>query len=220
MVFEQGIDVGGGIEVHGKVRSVSGGDIFLLSREITVHEGAEISSDGGYVGLAAGEEILLRPVDSGEGRISIRAGKGKIVNKGMVEAAVVELKAAGGNEYALAINNTGTIRATKAVKRGGRVLLTAGGTIKNTGKITARRKVVVRSKKKIINRGKIRIPQPKPVESQIILEAPEIQLEAGSVLDVSGALGGGRIFVGGGYQGQQVPTARATRSTSPKMPPM
>ena len=203
MVFEQGIDVGGGIEIHGKVRSVSGGDIFLLSREITVHEGAEISSNGGYVGLAAGEEILLRPVDSGEGRVSIRAGKGKIVNQGMVEAAVVELKAAGGNEYALAINNTGTIRATNAVKRGGRVLLTAGGTIKNSGKITARRKVVIRSKKKIINSGKIRIPQPKPVESQIILEAPEIQIEASSILDVSGALGGGRIFVGGGYQGSK-----------------
>jgi len=90
MLFSQGVDAGGGIEVHGKIRSISGGDIFLLSREITIHEGAEIKSEGGYVGLGAGEEILLKPVDSGEGRISIRAGKGKIVNKGVKSETRVE----------------------------------------------------------------------------------------------------------------------------------
>ena len=203
LVFKQGVDVGGGIEVHGKIRSVSGGDIFLLSREITVHEGAEISSKGGYVGLAAGEEILLRPTDSGDGRISIRAGKGSIKNSGAVEAAVVELRAAGGNEYALAINNTGVIRATGATHtKGGRVLLTGGGTVKNSGKIYANRKVVVRSKKKIVNVGTIKLPLAKPDDAQIVLEAPDIVVEAGSVLDVSAALGGGRIYIGGGKQGQ------------------
>ena len=204
MVFKQGIDVGGGIEVHGKIRSVSGGDIFLLSREITIHEGAEVTSNGGYVGLGAGEEILLRPTDSGDGRISIRAGKGKIKQSGTVEAAVVELRAAGGNEYALAINNTGVIRATRAVKtRGGRVLLAGGGTVKNSGKVYAKRKVVVRSKKKIVNAGSIKIPQSKPSEAEIIMEAPDIVVEAGSVLDVSAALGGGRIAIGGGFQGSK-----------------
>jgi len=207
LLFKQGVEVGGGIEVHGKIRSVTGGDIFLLSREITIGETAEIKSEGGYVGLGAGEEILLKPVDSGDGRISIRAGKGRIINRGHIEAAAVELQAAGGNEYALAINNTGVVRATGYTKSsgkirlgGGKVRLKSPGKIRNSGKIVARKKVVVRSKKKIINKGTIKAGDGNQ-GGEIIFEAPEITIEADSVLDVSGALGGGRIFVGGGFQG-------------------
>lgn len=200
MLFSQGIETGGGITVHGTIRSVTGGDIFLLSREIEVGETGRIETDGGYVGLGAGEEILLRPVDSGDGRISIRAGKGKIVNRGHVEAAAAELRAAGGNEYALAINNTGVVRATGVSKKGGRIMLTGGGKVRNTGRVVARKKVVVRSTRKIVNRGVVKAGTPQK-GGEIIFEAPEISVEAGSVLDVSGALGGGRMFIGGGFQG-------------------
>ncbi|MCB1421157.1 MAG: filamentous hemagglutinin N-terminal domain-containing protein, partial [Nitratireductor sp.] len=199
MLFTQGIEAGGGITVHGTIRSVTGGDIFLLSREIEVGETGRIESNGGYVGLGAGEEILLRPVDSGDGRISIRAGKGKIINRGHVEAAAAELRAAGGNEYALAINNTGVVRANGVSKKGGRILLTGGGKVKNTGRVVARKKVVVRSTKKIVNAGTVKAGG--DTGGEIIFEAPEISVEAGSLLDVSGALGGGRMFIGGGYQG-------------------
>jgi filamentous hemagglutinin family protein len=200
MVFRQGIETGGGITVHGKIRSISGGDIFLLSREIEIGEKGVIDSNGGYVGLGAGEEILLKPTDTGDGRISIRAGKGKIVNRGSISGAVAELKAAGGNAYALAINNTGVVRATGAVKKGGRVMLTGGGKVKNTGTIKATRKVVVRSTKKIVNKGKVQAGDANK-GGEIIFEAPEIVVQAGSLLDVSGALGGGRMFIGGGFQG-------------------
>ncbi len=200
MVFSQGVSAGGGIEVHGKIRSVSGGDIFLLSREIEIGESAELSAEG-TVGLGAGEEILLRPTDSGEGRISIRAGKGKIVNKGRIEAAAAELRAAGGNEYALAINNTGVVRATGVSKSGGKVVLTGGGKVRNTGKLVATKKVVVRSTRRIENAGEIRAADAAGKGGQIVMESPDIVLEAGSLLDVSAALGGGAIFIGGGYQG-------------------
>ncbi|HSO47618.1 MAG TPA: filamentous hemagglutinin N-terminal domain-containing protein, partial [Rhizobiaceae bacterium] len=200
MVFSQGVSAGGGIEVHGKIRSVSGGDIFLLSREIEIGESAELSAEG-TVGLGAGEEILLRPTDSGEGRISIRAGKGKIVNKGRIEAAAAELRAAGGNEYALAINNTGVVRATGVSKSGGKVVLTGGGKVRNTGKLVATKKVVVRSTRRIENAGEIRAADAAGKGGQIVMESPDIVLEAGSLLDVSAALGGGSMFIGGGYQG-------------------
>lgn len=205
MIFRQGIETGGGITVYGKIRSVTGGDIFLLSREIDIEAGADISSNGGYVGLGAGEEILLKPVDSGDGRITIRVGKGRIKNAGRIAGAVTELKAAGGNEYALAINNTGVIRATGVSKRGGRVMLTAGGKISNSGKIRATKKVRIKSRKKIRNTGKIRVSGVRTktiyVKPQIVFEAPEVEIAAGSLLDVSAALGGGSVFIGGGYQG-------------------
>ncbi len=200
MVFKQGIETGGGITVHGKIRSVSGGDIFLLSREIEIGSTAVIDAGGGYVGLGAGEEILLRPADNGNGRIQIRAGKGRINNAGTIAGITAEIRAAGGNEYALAVNNTGVVRATGVSRRGGRVMLTGGGKVRNAGRIVARKRVVVRSQKRIINRGSIRAGTQEK-GGEIVFEAPEIVVEAGSVLDVSGALGGGRMFLGGGFQG-------------------
>lgn len=199
MVFSGSGD--GAISVLGKIRSVSGGDIFLLSREIEI--GAEAELSGGHVGLGAGEEILLRPVDSGNGRVSVRAGKGKITNKGKIESVVAELAAAGGNEYALAINNTGVVRATGASTSGGRVTLTAGGAIGNSGTVKARKEVVVRSSQAIRNSGTVAAQdEAAQTGGTVIFEAPDVVLEAGSLLDVSGALGGGRAFVGGGYQGK------------------
>ncbi len=202
MLFSQGIDTGSGITVHGKIRSISGGDIFLLSREIDISASAQIDANGGYVGLGAGEEILLRPTDTGDGRISIRAGKGRINNAGDVAGAAAELKAAGGNEYALAINNTGVVRATGVSRSGGRVMLTGGGKVRNTGRVRATRKVVVRSKVKVENKGEVRAVNGDK-GGEIVFEAPEIVIETGSVLDVSAALGGGRMYVGGGFQGSQ-----------------
>ena len=38
--------------------------------------------------------------------------EGSVSNSGTINAAVAELRAAGGNHYALAINNTGVVRAT------------------------------------------------------------------------------------------------------------
>ncbi len=207
MLFRQGIENGGGITVHGRIRSVGGGDVFLLSREIEIGEKGSIQT-GGYVGLGAGEEILLKPTDAGDGRITIRAGKGRIINRGTIEGTAAELRAAGGNAYALAINNTGVVRATGVSRSGGRVLLTAGGTIRNTGRVESRKKVVVRSTKRIENKGTIRVHDAVTrTGGKIVFEAPEILVETGSVLDVSAALGGGRIFVGGGFQGGQTDRA-------------
>ncbi len=207
MLFRQGIENGGGITVHGRIRSIGGGDVFLLSREIEIGEKGSIQT-GGYVGLGAGEEILLKPTDAGDGRITIRAGKGRIINRGTIEGTAAELRAAGGNAYALAINNTGVVRATGVSRSGGRVLLTAGGTIRNTGRVESRKKVVVRSTKRIENKGTIRVRDTVTrTGGKIVFEAPEILVETGSVLDVSAALGGGRIFVGGGFQGGQTDRA-------------
>src|SRR5690606_35084941 len=122
----------------GRINAI-GGDVFLIGRSV-VNQGS-IRSEGGRVGLAAGEEVLLK-ADEGPGgeRLYVRAsGSGVsgtgISNDGSIEGAAVELKAHG-NLYALAINNKGSIRATGATQSDGRVYLRGiGGSVENSGSV-------------------------------------------------------------------------------------
>jgi filamentous hemagglutinin family protein len=137
MLFRGATDAG--VTNMGRINAV-GGDVFLLGK--TVVNTGSITA-GGTVGLAAGEEVLITAVANPAGeRVFVRptAGVGGgtgVDNSGTIEGAMVELKAHG-NMYALAINNSGSIRATGASMSGGKVTLRAiGGTITNTGSIAA-----------------------------------------------------------------------------------
>ncbi|MBV9569183.1 MAG: filamentous hemagglutinin N-terminal domain-containing protein [Hyphomicrobiales bacterium] len=105
--------------------SSSGGDVFLIARSV-VNSGS-INAPNGTVGLGAGQEVLLKDMSVSGGRMTVRYGKGDVRNKGSIAAAQAELRAAGGNVYALAGNHSGMIRATGSAMRGGHVWLTAGG---------------------------------------------------------------------------------------------
>lgn len=112
----------------------SEGDVILIAR--TVENQGEIRATNGTAVLAAGSEVLVKA--SGEDRVFIEAGKGSVTNKGLIEGAAAEIKAAGGNEYALAINNEGTVRATGVSNSGGRIRLVAnGGKIRQAGTLRA-----------------------------------------------------------------------------------
>jgi filamentous hemagglutinin family protein len=66
------------------------------------------------------------------------AEQASIINTGIINAVQAELKSVGGNEYALAINNEGEIRATGVESRDGVVYLTAkNGDVENSGTIAA-----------------------------------------------------------------------------------
>ncbi|MCB1233318.1 MAG: hypothetical protein KDN19_23945, partial [Verrucomicrobiae bacterium] len=108
----------------------------------TVENAGSITASG-TVGLAAGEEVLItaNPDANGE-RVFVKpvgsggAGTG-VSNTGSIQGAAVELKAHG-NLYALAINNSGSIRATGASRGESGVYLRApGGQVDNTGTIEA-----------------------------------------------------------------------------------
>ena len=92
-----------------------------------------IRATNGTVGIAAGQSVQL--TDSAHPQLLVRAtsdslGGTGLLNSGLIDAARVELLANGGNVYGLAINNTGTIRATGAETRDGRIfLVSAGGKI-------------------------------------------------------------------------------------------
>ncbi len=128
-----------GVTNYGRISSAQG-DIFLIGHHVD-NQGI-IGSVDGTVGLAAGGDVLIK--SQGDERVFVNAGAGTgtgtgVNNAGSITGATVELKAHG-NVYALAINNSGVIRATGAVNKDGRVMLTAspaGGNITNTGTITA-----------------------------------------------------------------------------------
>lgn len=120
-----------------------GGDVVLLANMV-VNEGA-VGAPDGTVAFGAGGEFIVDTI--GDSRISvIGAGPGGdtgIKNSGTVSASNVEFKAHG-NVYALAIQNTGVVRAGGVNRSGGRIVLSAagdgtvGGKIENSGTLRAR----------------------------------------------------------------------------------
>jgi filamentous hemagglutinin family protein len=170
-------------------------DVFLIGH--TVQNAGSIS--GHTVGMAAGADIELR--QAGSDRISVIAGNRTarpgasdgVVNSGEVAAVNAELKAAGGNIYALAINNGGVVRANSIVRENGRIILRADrGTVVNSGTLDASSR------------------SGKGGEVQVI--GQRVGLVGNSRINVSGAEGGGTVLVGGDFQGKNpnVPNAERT----------
>jgi len=117
---------------------VANGDVYLIARQ--VENSGTIEAPNGEVSLAGATEVLLKASGSDKMLILPASSSGTVNNTvtGEIRAAVATLKAVGGNEYALAINNGGIIRATGCKTVNGRVLLIAkGGTVQSTGTIQA-----------------------------------------------------------------------------------
>ncbi|WP_420407518.1 MBG domain-containing protein [Hoeflea sp.] len=197
----------------GKIGSL-GGDVALISRHIR-NEGT-LEAPEGTVGLAAGREVLLRDAALDDGKFLVRVGDAdsSITEAGMINAAHAELRAHGGNIYALAGNKGGAINATGTARAGGRIFLTAGG-----GKVRI---------SKPVRATRARVPAGRPAgaaRNSIAINADIVSvaglLHAGSTggtggkieiggrdislknasIDVSGATGGGDIRIGGAWQG-------------------
>ncbi len=208
------------IENFGTINAV-GGDVFLITNKIE-NIGA-ISAADGVVGLAAGQEVLL--VQAGNERLIVKPSTVYgtsftdvgIANTGIIEAATAELKAAGGNVYALAINNEGVINATGSLYKGGEVYLVAnGGNIENYGTITASNvngnggDALIsaghndESPAMALNYGTIDASG-NGTGSQggsVRILGDYVGLFKGSWVDVTGDMGGGEALIGGDYQGK------------------
>lgn len=195
----------------------TGGDVYLIANQVT-NNGA-LTAPNGNVGLAAGTEVLfqqagdqhlfVQPTPSGTTRA---AG---VTNTGTIRAASAELKAAGGNAYALAINNTGHIAATGYKKINGQVYLTAdGGNITNSGKITAQNAdrnggtIALNghgtsAKGTVLNSGKLiassHAKGKKGGSVQVL--GNQVGITGQGLLDVSGNAGGGTVLIGGDEHG-------------------
>ncbi len=189
----------------GTINAIDGGDIFLIAREV-VNAGT-LNAPGGTVGLAAGQQIVIAA--QGEERVAIlpEGQEGSVTNSGTIAAATAELKAAGGNEYALAVNNTGLVRAKGFEKRGGRIYLSVGGgkgRIVNTGTLKARMEDNSGGLVQITHVGEMegagvdiggRIDVKGDVGSggMVLVTAPGIRVLPDARIDASGKVDGGQI---------------------------
>lgn len=206
-----------------------GGDVFLIGN--TVENSGTISAPQGTVGLAAGSSVKL--VQAGNERISVLAGNANgsaangVHNVGTVEGASAELKAAGGNIYALAINNEGVVRANSIVNQGGHVYLRAsGGNIQNSGTISANKAdgsggtVILDgghnadNASTVVNSGTIeaRGDAAGTRGGKVQMTGDHVGLFDHAVVDVSGDTGGGTALIGGDYHGGNPNVQNAQRT--------
>ena len=218
---------GAGIDNHGIIHAASG-DVYLIANQVS--NSGTLSAPQGNVGLAAGMEVLLQqagdqhlfvqPVLSGSSQAT------GVSNAGSIQAATAELKAAGGNAYALAINNNGNIAVTGFKKVNGQVYLIAdGGNITNSGQISAQNPNgdggtivlnghgtssagTVLSSGKLIASGKGRGTKGGTVQ----VLGNQVGITDQGVVDVSGDAGGGTALIGGDEHGANaaIPDAEQT----------
>ncbi|WP_443750099.1 YDG domain-containing protein [Asticcacaulis solisilvae] len=109
----------------GKIGAL-GGDVSLMA--VDVRNDGTIGAANGTAGLLAGRTIILRDTQVDDGRFLVVTGGSdtSVTNTGAVTAAAAELRAQGGNIYALAGNTQGVISATGVKGKGGKIWLTAG----------------------------------------------------------------------------------------------
>ncbi len=122
----------------GKVGAL-GGDVALIAAQVS--NAGSISAPNGSAGLLAGHSVMmLRDGSLDQGRFSVLLGGtgASVTNTGTIAAADAELRAEGGNVYALAGDTAGVIRATGVKSGGGKVWLVAeGGELDLGGAISA-----------------------------------------------------------------------------------
>jgi trimeric autotransporter adhesin len=201
------------VQNQGTIRAL-GGDVFLIAH--TVDNSGTITAPQGTVGLAAGSQVELVP--SGDERISVLAGNSSspaaigVNNSGSIAAASAELKAAGGNIYALAINNGGVVRATGIVNENGHIYLRAdGGNIQNSGTLAAQN--ADGSGGTIVMDGGDNAANPSTVINYGTIDASgktggtvemlgdNVGLFDNALVNVSGDAGGGTALIGGDLHG-------------------
>lgn len=207
----------------GTISSASG-DVALIAR--AVNNSGSITAQNGTVGLLAGYEILAKDKADADGLFSVVVGGSDTVasNSGAIAAANAELRANGGNVYALAGNSEGVVKATGVTSKDGRIFLTAGesGKVEVTGKLVATRATaeptglptrvpVPRARPNrggdirisggdVIINGAIEARGTNGAGGTVVVTGNRVALGQAAAIDASGATGG-TVLIGGDYQG-------------------
>ena len=206
----------------GKIGS-SKGDVVLIARQ--VRNDGSLTARNGTAAMASGSEVVLSDGSLGNGKVLVRrpAQDGEIRNSGAIRAAEVELRANGGNIYALAGNTGRAITATGVASKGGRIFLTAeGGSVNVTQKVVARRIQadaapaptgagiagrraftggdVVVSGDKVVVGGAIEAKGNSGAGGTVVVTGTDITLTSGAAIDASGT-SGGTVLIGGDRAG-------------------
>ena len=167
----------------------SQGNVYMVAQQVT-NAGSITAS--GTVGLAAGTQVTL--TQNGTEHVLVGAavtsagggaGGAAVVNSGTIRGAQAELKALDGNLYALAINNTGVVRATGARTVGGRIYLVADGAVDVGGTVDA---------------------GSSGAGGQVIATGSSVTVASGAVISANGGTHGGTVLIGGDRAGGSNPS--------------
>jgi filamentous hemagglutinin family protein len=178
----------GSVANQGNIQANNGGFVALLAPEV-INQGL-ITARLGTVALAAGDKVNLDV--KGDGLLSFNIDKAALEaladNRGLIQAnggQVILGARSAGNLMATVVNNTGVIEASSVTERNGVIILDGGsqGVVKNDGSLLVAG----------LDAGQI--------GGVVKVLGDKVGLMASSVIDASGAAGGGEILVGGNYQG-------------------
>ncbi|MEH2625991.1 filamentous hemagglutinin family protein [Bradyrhizobium sp. AZCC 1719] len=202
----------------GKI-GASKGDVVLVARQ--VRNDGSLTARNGTAAMASGSEVVLSDGSLGNGKVLVRrpAQDGEIRNSGAIRAAEVELRANGGNIYALAGNTGRAISATGFASKGGRIFLTAeGGSVNVTQKVVARRMQasvaptgtagrrsftggdVVVSADKVVIGDAIAAKGSNGAGGTVVATGKDVTLTSDARIDASGT-SGGTVLIGGDRAG-------------------
>jgi filamentous hemagglutinin family protein len=179
--FGDGSASDGTVSVQGNILARSG-DVVLIASHVDTGKDALIQAPNGSTLLAAGQKIGI----TGRGlegiSLEVQAPADSVVNLGSLQGDAVGI-------FAATLKHSGTIQANAVRTEGGKVVLKGASTLEIDGSVQA---------SALSQRG-----------GSILASAQHVKLGGSALLDASGALGGGEVLVGGGYQGHDTRIANA-----------
>ena len=209
----QGDARAGAIDNQGLIRTGPDGRVLLIAPDI--RNSGVIQTDGGKLLLAAGQKITLTSLDFEGIQFEVQAPTDRIVNLGQLIANGGAIQA-----FAGTLRHSGEIRASRlAADADGSVRLvasheatiSAGSTIRVDGAEGGR--VLIQT-----TAGDTRVAGTVSAQGSagrggdIQVLGRRVSLQDGAQLDASGETGGGRILVGGDYQGKNPDVQNALRT--------
>ncbi|EIX0111370.1 filamentous hemagglutinin N-terminal domain-containing protein, partial [Salmonella enterica] len=172
---------------QGSLTTAKGGYIVLAGERVS--NSGTVTTPSGKTVLAAGKTVTLQLDNGGLTSVSVNGSvvNALVENRGLISATNGQVYlTAKGQDMLLntVVNNSGTVEAKGLASRGGEIVLNGGdsGVVSQSGHLLAGSQT---------GQG-----------GKITLEGQNIHLAGGSLTSATGKTGGGEVYVGGGWQGQ------------------
>ncbi|EAX5603787.1 filamentous hemagglutinin N-terminal domain-containing protein, partial [Salmonella enterica] len=172
---------------QGSLTTAKGGYIVLAGERVS--NSGTVTTPSGKTVLAAGKTVTLQLDNGGLTSVSVNGSvvNALVENRGLISATNGQVYlTAKGQDMLLktVVNNSGTVEAKGLASRGGEIVLNGGdsGVVSQSGQLLADSQT---------GQG-----------GKITLEGQNIHLTGGSLTSATGKTGGGEVYVGGGWQGQ------------------
>jgi filamentous hemagglutinin family protein len=175
----------GNVINQGEIRTPAGGSVYLIGSNVS-NEGI-ITTPGGETILAAGATVSLIDSATPGVKVDITGAEGNATNLGQITAEAGRIGIAG-----VIVRNSGTLNASSVVNQGGRIFLKAS------------QDAYVDGNGRIVTTG--------TKGGSVEVLGNRVAVMDSAEIDASGAKGGGRILVGGDYQGKNPDIRNASMS--------